>query len=184
MSHNHNMTPTDKATIETRVRHWARLGLSHRAIAGKLSQEGMSLSYRGVGRILEKPAEGAPEPSPRPKAALAEAVERTVQDAKEAIEESDAGDYRDASFLAKLRTRWREVGELVEEMAPLSREGGRNTATYCQLVRLEDDLGERLERRAPPPPPEPDKDPANLEARASVLNRVAKMIEKAEGKRA
>jgi hypothetical protein len=82
----------------------------------------------------------------------------------------------DPVILAHLRARQGEVSGLVGRLADLASEGGRDAATYGQLVRLEADLSARILALTPPPIPDPDLDPANLSARASLLDRIERGV--------
>lgn len=167
------------AKVRARIEHWAAFGLGRDAIASKLAAEGHQVTGRTVSRALaDKGATAASDTAtvPRAKAkrgslaARGEAVAETV--AAELSEDAEAM----ADVLVALRGRHAEVRGIADELAPLSKEGGRNAAVYCQLVRLEGDLAARVRELTPPEKPDPSTDPANLLAKQLLIATIEGLV--------
>ncbi len=160
------------AKVRDRIAHWKSFGLGRNAIAAKLAAEGHSVTGRTVSRVLEAmPSKVAPTKPRRASAAKRGATVAAFAAAQLAEPLDDAGDVLEA-----LRARLGEVRGLADELAPKSKEGGRNAAVYCQLVRLEGDLAARVRELTPPPPPDPTTDPANLAAKALLIATIEGLV--------
>lgn len=169
------------AKVAQRVAHWRRFGLGREDIASKLRAEGFDVTGRTVSRTiaLAIAADGT--------ARKTAAIKRTASPAKRGAVVAEAvtaelSHFSDdgADELAHLRLRYAEVRGLADELAPRSKEGGRNASVYCQLVRLQGDLAARVRDLTPPQRPDPAVDPANLEAKALLIGMIEGLVSNAE----
>lgn len=156
-------------------------GLGRDAIASKLQAQGLDVSGRTVSRVLvaltaatsaqDSATTAKPSRSRRPSIAARGA---DVADRAASTLATSADD--DETLLGDLRARLAEVRGLADELAPLSKEGGRNASVYCQLVRLEGDLAARVHELTPPTPPDPASDPTNVRAKELLLATIEGLV--------
>lgn len=170
------MATSGKVTpkLEARVAHWRRFGLGRDSVASKLRAEGFDITGRTVSRVLSRVPKAA-EPSrksrrPPSPATRGEAVANAVS------AELEQRDDDTADELEHLRLRYSEVRGLADELASLSKQGGRNASVYCQLVRLQGDLAARVRDLTPPARPDPSIDPANVEAKALLIATIEALV--------
>lgn len=163
------------AKVAKRIAHWKAFGLGRDAIAAKVAAEGHPITGRTVSRVLANLSPASPPPkATRPRRGTA--AERGAAVADSAASALDTtGDER-GDVLEALRARHTEVRGIADELAPLSKQGGRNAAVYCQLVRLEGDLAARVRELTPPPPPDPMTDPGNVQAKALLIATIEGLV--------
>jgi len=171
--------------VRERIAYWKTFSLGRDVIASKLKSEGFEVSARTVSRVLmaltpstlaqESTLPAKPSRSRRASIAArgADAADRAASTL--ATTGAEVGDV-----LADLRSRLAEVRGIANELAPLSKQGGRNAGVYCQLVRLEGDLAARVHELTPPTPPDPSSDPTNVRAKELLLATIEGLVSQHE----
>lgn len=167
--------------VRERIAHWKSFSLGRDVIAAKLQAEGFDVSARTVSRVLvalgaSTSAQDAAAKSKRSRPRRGSILDRGADVADRAALMLDIVGRDDADVLADLRARLAEVRGLADELAPLSKEGGRNAGVYCQLVRLEGDLAARVHELTPPTLPDPAIDPANVRAKEILLATIEGLV--------
>lgn len=193
--------------MRKRIAELNRDGMSLRAIARQLTDEGMKISYDTVSVVLSAPAKDAPASVPGAKSRAAARPPRPAaplpRPTPRADAEADDGDLEqerqeldvllarrpealprlpaDASLPA--REVWWTLAQ-ARRMALdvyLAVGDGRKSATeWKPMAELYTKLAQALRDLLPPPTPDPAKDPTNIAAREMVRSHTLQVVEAVE----
>lgn len=171
-----NQAKIDEKAL-ARIEELARQGRAHSQIAATLRAEGLAnVAERTVGRHIRqlraagaqirKSGRGRPEKRPGPAGASGNGPPPLVEDTSPAT-------LRDAS-----RRTAAEVLQRVQMATALAKQAHADGDwnAFDRMAKLEATLAGQLCGMIPPEPPDPDKDPANTEARDAVIALIERMV--------